>query len=130
MGTTITLFCDRDSTARARYLVYEHDPSTSYIFSFNDSLNITPLRKRYYKDYQVFIGLTIETSLWDAMHAGGLHPMLVSELSEVFAWTVDFFGLQKGDSFKVIYEEMLIDGKSIGISRIYGAQFSGSGVVI
>ncbi len=128
-GNSYTLFCDRDSTARARYLVYDHDLSVSYIFSFNDSLKITPFRKNIKRIIR-YASLSIETSLWDAMLEGGFHPSLAVELSMVFAWTVDFFGLQKGDSFKVIYEEMLIDDKSMGVSRIYGAQFSGSGGVI
>ncbi len=45
-GNNYTLFCDTDSIARARYLVYEHDPTTCYVFSFNDSLNITPSGRR------------------------------------------------------------------------------------
>jgi murein DD-endopeptidase MepM/ murein hydrolase activator NlpD len=128
-GNDYTLFCDRDSMARARYLVYEHDPSLSYIFSLKDSLNITPFRKNITKTIR-YSSVFIETSLWDAMLAGGLHPELVVQLSEVFAWTVDFFGLQKGDGFKVVYEEKFIDGISGGIGRIYGARFSGAGVVI
>lgn len=122
-GNNYILFCDRDSIARARYLVYEHDPTTCYVFSFNDSLNITPFRKEIRSEIKYSSG-TIETSLWDAMINGGLHPSLVGELSEVFAWTVDFFGLQKGDSFKVIYEEFFIDDKSLGTGKIYAAQFN------
>jgi len=128
-GNHYTLFCDKDSSAHAKYMVYDHDLSISYIFSFNDSLKITAYRKDV-KRVVRYVSLTIETSLWDAMLAAGLHPMLAMKLSEVFAWTVDFFGLQKGDSFKAIYEETLIDGKSMEVSRIYGAQFSGSGAVI
>jgi murein DD-endopeptidase MepM/ murein hydrolase activator NlpD len=122
-GNNYILFCDKDSIARARYLVYEHDPTTCFVFSFNDSLNITPFRKEIKSEIKYSSG-TIETSLWDAMINGGLHPSLVVELSEVFAWTVDFFGLQKGDNFKVIYEEFFIDGKSLGVGKIYGAQFN------
>ena len=44
-GNSFTLFCRKDSTARADYLVYQHDPVTWYVFSFNDSLNITSYRK-------------------------------------------------------------------------------------
>jgi len=124
-GNNYILFCDRDSIARARYLVYEHDPSTCYVFSFNDSLNITLFRKEIRSEIKYSSG-TIETSLYNAMINGGLHQSLVNELSEVFAWTVDFFGLQKGDNFKVIYEEFFIDGKSLGVGRIYGAQFTWS----
>jgi murein DD-endopeptidase MepM/ murein hydrolase activator NlpD len=58
---------------------------------------------------------------------GGMQPALVGDMSEIFAWTVDFFGLQKGDNFKVIYEEFFIDGKSFGTGRIYGAQFNRTG---
>jgi len=128
-GNNYIMFCDRDTLARARYLVYEHDPTTCYVFSFRDSLNITPFRKEIKSEIKYASG-TIETSLWDAMINGGLHPSLAAELSEVFAWTVDFFGLQKGDNFKVIYEELSIDGESLGSGRIYGAQFNRSGTSI
>jgi murein DD-endopeptidase MepM/ murein hydrolase activator NlpD len=125
-GNNYFLFCDRDSLAKARYLVYEHNPTTCYVFSFNDSLNITPFRKHITSQIRYSSG-TIETSLWDAMMAGSLHPSLAVKLSEIFAWTVDFFGLQKGDSFKVIYEELSIEGKSLGAGKIFGAQFNRSG---
>ena len=125
-GNNYILFCDRDSIARARYLVYEHDPTTCYVFSFNDSLNITPFRKEIRSEVRYASG-TIETSLWDAMIEGGLHPSLVIELSDIYAWTVDFFGLQKGDSFKVIFEEFYIDDKLLGTGKIYGAQFNRTG---
>jgi murein DD-endopeptidase MepM/ murein hydrolase activator NlpD len=128
-GNNYTLFCKKDSSARASYLVYEHDPTTCYVFSFNDSLNITPYRKEI-KRVIKYASATIETSLWDAMLAGGMQPSLVSGLSDIFAWSIDFFGLQKGDSFKVIYEEMSIDDKPLGVGKIYGAQFSGSGSLI
>ncbi len=128
-GNNYVLFCDRDSSGKARYLVYEHDPTTCYVFSFKDSLNITPFRKKISSEIRYASG-TIETSLWDAMMNGGLHPSLAIELSEIFAWTVDFFGLQKGDNFKVIYEELFIEGKSLGAGKIYGAQFNRSGSII
>ena len=125
-GNNYILFCDRDSIARARYFVYEHDPTTCYVFSFNDSLNITPFRKEIKSEIKYASG-TIETSLWNAMIDGGLHPSLNVKLSEIFAWTVDFFGLQKGDNFKVVYEELFIDGKSLGTDKIYAAQFNRTG---
>lgn len=128
-GNNYTLFCDTDSIARARYLVYEHDPTTCYVFSFNDSLNITLFRKEIKKIIKYSSGV-IETSLWEAMVAGGLHPSLAVELSDIYAWTVDFFGLQKGDSFKVIYEELFIDDRSLGTGKIFGSQFTWTGKTI
>jgi murein DD-endopeptidase MepM/ murein hydrolase activator NlpD len=124
-----TLFCDTDSIARARYLIYEHDPTLIYIFSFNDSLNITPFKKEISKVIRYSSG-TIETSLWESMIAKGMQQELAGKLSEIFAWTVDFFGLQKGDSYKVFYEELFIDDKLLGIGKIYGAQFVWTGDTI
>jgi hypothetical protein len=128
-GNNYTIFCDTDTIAKARYLVYEHDPTTCYVFSFNDSLNITPFRKEIKRIIRYSSG-TIKTSLWEAMIEGGLHPTLSGQLSDIFAWTVDFFGLQKGDSFKAIYEELFIDDESLGAGRIYGAQFTWAGKTI
>jgi murein DD-endopeptidase MepM/ murein hydrolase activator NlpD len=128
-GNHYTLFCDTDSIGRAKYLVYEHDPTLSYILSFNDSLNITPYRKEIRKVIRYASG-TIETSLWESMIAKGMPPGLVGDISEIFAWTVDFFGLQKGDSYKVFYEELYIEDKPLGAGRIYGAQFVWAGDTI
>lgn len=125
-GNKYILFLERDSASRARYLVYEQDPTTCYVFSFNDSLNITQYKKEIESEIKYASG-TIETSLWEAMIEGGLHPSLASDLSEIYAWTVDFFGLQKGDNFKVIYEELFIDSISLGTGKIYGAQFNQTG---
>ncbi len=125
-GNSYILFCDRDTIGRARYMVYEHDQTTSYIFSFSDSLNITPYYREIASEIRYASG-TIVTSLWDAMITEGLHPTLAVQLSEIYAWTVDFFGLQKGDNFKVIYEELLIEERSLGTGKIYGAMFSWAG---
>ena len=68
-----------------------------------------------------FASGTIETSLWESMQTTGANPMLAVELSEIFAWTIDFFGIQKGDRYKVIYEASYVDSTSLGINKIMGA---------
>jgi len=125
-GNRYTLLCETDSAARARYMVYEHDPATCYIFSFNDSLNISIYNKKINRIIRYSSG-TIETSLWESMLSADQHPNLALELSDIFAWTVDFFGLQKGDSYKVIYDELYIENESLGIGKIYGAEFTWAG---
>ena len=127
-GNRFVLFCERDTPGNARYLVYEHDQTTSYIFSFGDSASVSQVKKNITSEIRYASGI-IETSLWDAMMKGNLHPSLAVKMSEIFAWSVDFFGLQTGDSFKVIYEELFVDGKSLGAGRIYGAEFNWAGAV-
>jgi murein DD-endopeptidase MepM/ murein hydrolase activator NlpD len=48
-------------------------------------------------------------------------------MEEIYQWTVDFFGIQKGDNFTVIYDEKLIDSTHVGIGRIWGAKFNHAG---
>ncbi len=45
-------------------------------------------------------------------------------MEDIYQWTIDFFGLQKGDSFTVVYDEKLIDSTLVGIGRIWGAKFT------
>ena len=58
---------------------------------------------------------------------GGMHASLAAELANIFQWSVDFFGLQKGDNFKVVYEEKFIDDESLGTNKILTAMFTTSG---
>jgi murein DD-endopeptidase MepM/ murein hydrolase activator NlpD len=125
-GNNYTVLTGRDSIGKARYFIYEHDPSIFYIFSFNDSLNITLYRQKVNSVIKFDSG-KIESSLWNAMIESKLNPELATSLSDIYAWTIDFFGLQKGDEFKVIYEEKYTGNYSMGIGRIYGAEFDHSG---
>lgn len=127
-GANYILFCERNQDAKARYFVYEHDPVTSYVFCFHDTVSVYAYNREITRELKYSSG-TIETSLWNAMIDVNLNPSLAVYLSEIFAWTIDFFSLQKNDSFKVIYEELFIGDRSVGIGKIYGAQFNRSGNV-
>lgn len=123
-GSSYAVYCDTTtSDIKAKYFVYHQDALTSYVFSFNDSLNITKHTKEVSSAIRYVSG-TIESSLWNAMAGNNIDPMLAVELSEIFAWTVDFFGLQKGDTFKAIYEDRFIDSVHLGIGQIYAAEYS------
>lgn len=125
-GKNYSVLTERSGEKRARYMIYEHDLATTYVFSFNDSLNITAFKKEITTEIKYAKG-TINSSLWNAILDGGMPPALASELNEIFQWTVDFFGLEEGDNFKVVYEEKFIDGKSVNIGKILTAQFTSSG---
>jgi murein DD-endopeptidase MepM/ murein hydrolase activator NlpD len=125
-GRNYIVFCDKSDSGKAKYLAYDHSPEISYIFSFNDSLNITAFRKKIRTEIKYASG-TISSSLWEAMMEGGMHASLAAELANIFQWSVDFFGLQKGDSFKVVYEEKFIDDESLGTNKILTAMFTTSG---
>jgi len=125
-GNPYTLFLTRDSASMLQYLVYEHSPVEYSVFDFTDSLRIYGYKKEIVSVEKRFSG-TIETSLWNTLTQQNINPMLVLELSDIYAWTVDFFGIQPGDSFSVVYDEMYVDTAAIGIGHIHAAYFRQNG---
>ncbi|MDT8400655.1 MAG: peptidoglycan DD-metalloendopeptidase family protein [Bacteroidales bacterium] len=125
-GNKYTLYIRADSARSLDYMVYEHDIINHYIFDFKKEPLIRKIERPSRLELKYASGI-IETSLWNALLDKGLHPVLAVELSEIYAWSIDFFGLQKGDRFKIIYEEEYIDTASNGIHRIYSAFFEHAG---
>ena len=125
-GSDYLLLVTPGEGGRADYMIYEHDLVNHYILYFTDSLKVRRIIRKTRNELKYSSG-TIETSLWDAMINSGLDPLLAVELSEIYAWTIDFFGLQKGDRFKIIYDEEYVDDTRVGLGKIYGAWFEHSG---
>lgn len=121
-GENFSIFSTRDSVPEAKYFVYENSPVEYTVFELSDSLNIYQGENEIHTRIKTVHGV-VESSLWDAMVDNQQDPILSLELSKIFAWTIDFFGIQKGDRYRVIYDEQFVDSVSIGIGEIYAIQF-------
>lgn len=117
-----TMFISRDSLQKARYFVYEINSVDYVVYQLFDSLCIYKASKVIESRIKTIQG-EIETSLWNTMQDNGLDPTLALTLSNVYDWTIDFYALQKGDRFKAIYDEIYVDSVSVGIGKIYAAEF-------
>lgn len=128
-GRPFTAFIAADSTGNGPldYFVYEKDVIEYVVFGFKgDSISITKGEKDVTIKRQRRSAV-IESSLWGAIMRDSLPYSLAAELEDIYQWTVDFFGIQKGDHFTVIYDEKLIDTTHVGIGRIWGAKFNHAG---
>ncbi|SHF66523.1 Murein DD-endopeptidase MepM and murein hydrolase activator NlpD, contain LysM domain [Mariniphaga anaerophila] len=121
-GNRYSIFQTADSLAEARYFVYENSATDYFIFQLFDSLQVSRGEKEVETRLRTGCG-EIESSLWNTMKDNGLDPMLALKLSDIFAWSIDFYAIQKGDRFRVIYDELFVDSTSIGIGNIYAVQF-------
>ena len=65
----------------------------------------------------------INSSLWVTMQSYGFPIDLIDKMEGVLQWSLDFYHIQNGDQFKLIYEEHTIDGKYAGIGKVLGAYF-------
>jgi murein DD-endopeptidase MepM/ murein hydrolase activator NlpD len=125
-GNTYKTFTRRDTASAIEYLVYEHTSTDYVVFHFTDSLVIRTEQKEVIPLTRISEA-EIFSSLWESMSSYNLNPVLALDLSEVFAWAVDFFGLYQGDKFKVVYDELYIDNTPIGIGTIHAAWFEHRG---
>lgn len=125
-GRTYHCYVSNDSLSQLKYLVYEKDNINFVVFDLNDSLLV------YESAKQVEVGVnsfsaSINHSLFASLSENGASIELAVKLSQIFAWQVDFYAIQEGDRFKLIYEEKSVDDKIIGTGDILGAYFQHRG---
>lgn len=112
-------------TEKPDFLVYEINEVDYVVYDFLKKKIFTKAKKVTFKE-KVASG-SIRSSLLQSFDENGHNPQLGMELSNIFAWEIDFYRLQKGDRYKVIYQEKNIDGKPAGVHRIISALFEHEG---
>ncbi len=125
-GNTYARIVSKDSSRQTLYFIYEINPIDFVVYDLRDSLKVYRDKKKVTRLIKTSTG-TITSSLWNCFVENKLDVHLGLALSDVYAWTVDFYGLQKGDNFKVIYEEVFVEDRMIGIYRILASKFQTNG---
>lgn len=111
------------------YVIYHRNAIDYVTFAFvGDSVSVK-LGARPVEIVRQRRQATITSSLWGAIMEQDMPYALAAEFEDIYQWTVDFFGIQAGDSFTVLYDEKYVDSTSVGIGRIWGAEFSHGGKV-
>jgi murein DD-endopeptidase MepM/ murein hydrolase activator NlpD len=125
-GNFYHTFTNGDSLNTLVYFVYEKSPRHFVVFDLRDSINVYESEKEVIaKENQK--SAIIDQSLYVSLINVEATPELAIKLSEIFAWQIDFYHLQKGDNFKVIYDELYVDDKFFAIGTIKAAIFSHRG---
>lgn len=111
---------------RAQYLVYQIDPVRHVVFDVQEPSKSRVVRRSVKREWTVVQG-TIENSLYETLASNGADPKLALRLSEVFAWQIDFFRIQPGDSFRILYEKRSVNGDVLDPGKILAASFDHQG---
>jgi len=125
-GKKYTVICASDSTKKAQYFIYEIDATNYVVFDLRGEIDVYKGKKPVTVKLKTASGI-IKSSLWLTMEEQKLSPKLTAELSTIYAWTIDFFKIQKNDGFRVYYEDKYINGEYIGIGRLLAAEFTHKG---
>ncbi|MFL9838199.1 peptidoglycan DD-metalloendopeptidase family protein [Flavobacterium sp. ST-75] len=127
IGKPYTLFKDKKAPHGLKAFVYQPDKLSYYVIDLRDSVVVHKKKRPVSVKRRVIVG-EIEGSLAGTLQKEGVGPALAQELSEIYAWSVDFFRIQKGDKFGVIINETYIsDTIYAGIKNIEGSYFEYKG---
>lgn len=124
----ITFICHQDSLRTPKVMVYEPNAVDFIVFNFGEELHVERCSREIAVVEKTISGV-ITQSLSQTINEMGISNELTNKFVDIFAWQVDFQRLQKGDQFKLIYEELQVEGNPIGIRQISGIYFNhfGSG---
>jgi len=122
-GKKYTILASKDSLNKAQYFIYQPNAIDFVVYDLRDSINIYTGEKEV-ETVEKSISGVIYSSLYECLQKADASPYLAVELSEIFAWSIDFYRIQKGDWFKAIYEEKYVDGEAIGIGKILAVEFN------
>ncbi len=126
-GSNCTVLYDKkDSTQTPKKLIYEENKVDYVVFNLDDSLYIYRGQNKVERKHQEVSGI-INSSLYETFEQQHLSTELAIRMSEIFAWTVDFYRIQPGDKFKVIYDEDFVNGESVGLGEVSACVFNSSG---
>ncbi len=118
IGQKVEAYYSGDSLNRKlEYAVYSHSKTKVTVFKCADSLYLWNYQRPVVQE-QKSLDVVIDNSLWADLTAKGGPADLVLELADIYAWTVNFFALQKGDRFEVVYTEKMCEGESIGLQQV------------
>ena len=127
-GKPYTILASKDSTETAQVFIYKHDKINATILDFKDSLIVAKNYKKPVTVKQREVTGKIYSSFSQTMDSLRIKPNLTYRIADIYAWTLDFYTLQKGDSFKVMYEERFIDDTTFaGYGKVKSAVFKHKG---
>ena len=126
-GNPYTLLFAKDSVQTPQCFIYQENSIDYVVIHFADSI-VAYKEKKPVKIVTQEASGEINSSLSVTMAEQGLPQQLIADMSDIYAWTINFFKLQKGDKFKIIYKQRFIeDSIYAGLVGIEAAYFQHKG---
>lgn len=124
LGYPYTLLTSQDTSVTVKAFVYEVDKIEYWKIDLTDSIPAVQKVKKQVKTKRVFASGVITSSLFETLESQGVDPVLAINLSEVYAYSIDFYRIQENDRFKVIYDQQYVDDTiPYKVGKIYASYF-------
>ena len=125
VGHTVAFIFPDDTVGRPAYFVYESDPVEHVVFDLRQPCSVR-VEKRPVHMEEKSLSVEVTGALWNDLVKAGASPALAAKLSEVFAWTVDFYRIQKGDRFTMVYRQNTVAGMPYGEPVLLSVRYEGA----
>jgi len=130
VGKPYIILKSKDTSEVAEVFIYQNDRVNYTVVDLRDSTKAYKSKKKV-KLVEREIGGVIDHSLSMSIDTLGVDYNLTFALSDIYAWTIDFGRLDKGDKFKVVFDERYInDSIYAGIGSVKAAYFEHKGKTI
>ena len=123
-GIPYMILASKDTLEKAEVFIYKNSKASATIIDFKDSTIVAYNYRKPIKIIEKEVSGKIYSTLSEAMDSLHLNPNLTNDVADIYAWTLDFLKLQRGDRFKLIYEEKFIDDSVfVGYGKVKAALF-------
>ncbi|MCB0480291.1 MAG: peptidoglycan DD-metalloendopeptidase family protein [Flavobacteriales bacterium] len=121
-GRNYTVLCKNDSTEKAQFFIYEPNATDFIVCDLRNEMKVYRGEKEVTEVRREVAG-EINSSLYETLMDIDVSPAVAMKLSEIYAWSIDFYRIQKGDKFKVIFVDRYVEDTRVGVGDIQAALF-------
>jgi murein DD-endopeptidase MepM/ murein hydrolase activator NlpD len=130
IGKPFTALRSKDRFKKLQFFIYQPDRASYYIIDFRDSIRVIKVTRPIRIKRRAIAG-ELNGSFSEELNKQGVDAALANTLIKVYAWSIDFFKLKKGDQFGVIFTERYIDDTIYdGVDSLKAAFFEYKGKMI
>ncbi|GAB3203840.1 murein DD-endopeptidase MepM/ murein hydrolase activator NlpD [Pontibacter aydingkolensis] len=124
--SSYTILHSLDSAQTAHYFIYEPNPIEYVIYDLRGETAVTHIKRDIEVIERTLAG-EIKSSLFESMVEAGGTAQLVNKFADIYGWRLNLNHLQPGDKFKLIYDEKVVNGTTIGYGELKSAVFEHNG---
>ena len=129
-GKPFTMLRSLDRSKKLQVFIYQPDRQTYYIIDLRDSISVHKKTRPITIKKRTIAG-QLDGSLSEALAKEKVDAELAARISKIYAWSIDFFKLQKGDKFGITFTERYInDSVYDGVDSLQAAFFEYKGKIV
>lgn len=126
-GNPFTVLRSKDKSNKIQAFIYQPDRMNFYVIDFRDSV-VAYKKTRPVKYVTRTIAGALNGSLSETLAQLKADPSIAPQIAKIYAWSIDFFKLKKGDKFAMKFTERHINDTIYdGIDSLKAAYFEYKG---